>query len=323
MKNKLRKIIFGILIIINCATIFYLSNQDADSSSAQSSTIVNIISNIVPNIKNMQEPDKTIFIEQTLTPIVRKTAHFSIYALLGMLTINFMLAYKGRSYYQKGLTSFVFCLIYAISDEIHQNFISGRSCEFRDVYIDTLGAVIGILIVILITRVYRKIRHKEEKYKINKNTKIMFISSTGGHFSELMQLKSIMNKCDYNIVTEKTKTNENLKNNYKNKIHFLIYGTKRDKTYPFVLLANCFISLFLYLKQRPQIVITTGTHTAGPMCCIARILGSKVIYIETFANRNSKTSAGKLLYYVANTFIVQWEDMLKLYPKAKYWGWIF
>lgn len=159
------------------------------------------------------------------------------------------------------------------------------------------------------------------KHSFNEKTKIIFISSTGGHFAELMQLKPIMDKCNYHIVTEKTATNKNLKEKYKNKLDFLVYGTRKTKLlYPFILLINCFISLFIFLKIRPQVIITTGTHTAGPMCCIAKIFGCKIIYIETFANRTSKTATGKLLYHIADTFVVQWEEMLELYPKAKYWG---
>ena len=56
--------------------------------------------------------------------------------------------------------------------------------------------------------------------------KVLFISSTGGHFNELMQLKSLFNKYDYYIVTEKDKTNENLKNIYKDKISYLPYATR-------------------------------------------------------------------------------------------------
>lgn len=68
--------------------------------------------------------------------------------------------------------------------------------------------------------------------------------------------------------------------------------------------------------------MTTGAHTAGPMCCIGRIFGSKVIYIETFANITTKTITGSLFYKfkIANLFIVQWKSMLKLYPKATYGG---
>lgn len=324
MKNITKKIIFGILIIINCIIIFYFSNQIADDSNMQSSKVVNFIAQIIPTIRNMQEPDKTMFLEEILTPIVRKGAHFSIYTLLGILTVNYAFTYKGRSFYQKGLIAFMFCIFYAITDEIHQAFIPGRSNEIRDVLIDSLGALTGILISIAIAKIYRKITKKETKYKIDKNTKVMFISSTGGHFNELMQLSSLFDKCNYSIVTEKTKSNKNLKDKYKNKINYVIYGTKKTPfKYAFILLTNCFISLYIYLKTRPQVIVSTGTHTAGPMCCIGKILGSKIIYIETFANRTTKTSAGRLVYYIADTFVVQWEDMLKLYPKAKYWGWIY
>ena len=154
--------------------------------------------------------------------------------------------------------------------------------------------------------------------------KVMFISSTGGHLTELLNLKKMFNKYDYSIITEKTKSNVSLKDDYKEKVHYLIYCTKHSKfIYPFVLLINCFISLYYYIKIRPKYIVTTGTHTAGPMCIIGKIFGSKIIYIETFANIKTKTETGKIIYKFADLFIVQWESMLELYPKAKYGGWIF
>ena len=154
--------------------------------------------------------------------------------------------------------------------------------------------------------------------------KVMFIASTGGHLEELLQLKSMFSKYDYSLITEKTKSNMYLKDIYHDKVHYLIYGTKHHfLTYPFKLFANCFISLFYYLKYRPDYIITTGVHTAGPMCCIGKIFGSKIIYIETFANMVTKTSTGKLLYPISDKFIVQWESMKKIYPDATFGGWIF
>ncbi len=154
--------------------------------------------------------------------------------------------------------------------------------------------------------------------------KVMFISSTGGHLTELLELKGMFKKYDYSIVTEKTKSTKELKNTYPKKVHYLIYGTKHNKIkYPFILLLNCFISLYYYIKIRPKVIITTGAHSAGPMCCIGKIFGSKIIFIETFANINTKTITGKLVYKFADLFIVQWESMLELYPNATYGGWIF
>ena len=154
--------------------------------------------------------------------------------------------------------------------------------------------------------------------------KVLFISSTGGHLVEMMQLKDMFNNYDYHIITEKTKSNLKLKSKYKERIDFLMYGTKDHiLVYPFKLLYNCFKSLLLYVKIHPDYIITTGAHTAGPMCCIGKLLGSRIIYIETFANMTTKTISGKMIYPISDEFIVQWESMLKLYPDATYGGWIF
>ncbi len=154
--------------------------------------------------------------------------------------------------------------------------------------------------------------------------RVMFISSTGGHLNEMLQLKELFDKYDYHIVTEKTKSNLNLGEKHVGKVDFLVFGTKDFMlTYPFKLLYNCFKSVYIYLKVHPDYIVTTGAHTAGPMCCLGKILGSKVIYIESFANISSKTITGKLLYPIADKFIVQWESMLELYPDATYGGWIF
>ena len=140
----------------------------------------------------------------------------------------------------------------------------------------------------------------------------------------MMQLKKMFKSYDYNIITEKTKSNISLKNKYKERINFLVYGTKDHMlTYPFKLLYNCFKSLYLYLKIHPDYIITTGAHTAGPMCLIGKIFGSRVIYIETFANINTKTITGRLLYPVADRFIVQWPSMKRIYKNSVDGGWIY
>ncbi len=154
--------------------------------------------------------------------------------------------------------------------------------------------------------------------------KVLFISSTGGHLNELLQLAPLFDKYNYNIITEKDKSTESLKNKYGKKINFLLYGTrKKPLKYFFVFIINFFKSLFLYIKIRPKFIISTGAHTAVAMCYIGKLFGSKIIFIETFANINTKTLTGKLIYPISNLFIVQWEEMLKLYPKAIYGGSIF
>lgn len=154
--------------------------------------------------------------------------------------------------------------------------------------------------------------------------KVLFVSSTGGHLNELLQLKPMFKKYDSYIVTEKTETNLKLKDEYHDKINYLIYGTKHKPfIYIFKLIYNLFKCIYFWFKIRPNVIISTGAHTGGLMCLVGKIFGSKIIYIETFANIKTKTITGKLVYKFADLFVVQWESMLELYPKAVCWGWIF
>ena len=154
--------------------------------------------------------------------------------------------------------------------------------------------------------------------------KVMFISSTGGQFNELMQLKPLFDKYDYHIITEKDTMTSSYKEEYKNKISYLLYGTRSHLfKYFFQFTYNCIKTIFLYIKHRPKVIITTGTHTAGPMCYLGKIFGSKIIYIETFANKNTKTATGRLIYPIADLFIVQWKEMLEIYPNAVLGGSIY
>ena len=147
--------------------------------------------------------------------------------------------------------------------------------------------------------------------------KVMFIASTGGNLTEILELSPCFSKYNFSLVTEKTKSNLCLKQKYPGKVHFIISGTYTTKKakliYPFKLLCNCFISLFLLLKLRPSVIVTTGSHNVGPMCALGKIFRKKIIFIETFANCESPTKAGKIIYKFADYFIVQHKEMLKYY----------
>jgi len=156
--------------------------------------------------------------------------------------------------------------------------------------------------------------------------RVLFISSMGGHLEELRQLKDVYEANDSFIVTESSKTTEFLKDEYPDRVYYLAYGTKHNIfPYIFKFAFNIVRSCYLYIRIHPDYIITTGTHTAVPMCFVGKMLGSRIIYIETFANINKPTVTGRIIYGmgVADKFIVQWKDMLKYYPKAEYGGSIF
>lgn len=152
--------------------------------------------------------------------------------------------------------------------------------------------------------------------------KVMFISSVGGHLTQLLELKKIFNDYNYVLVTEKTDVTKDMKEKYN--MEYLIYGSREYLfSYIFKFSFNIIKSIYIFLKYRPSVIVTTGAHTSVPMCYIGRLFGKKVIFIESYAKRNSPTLSGRLVYPIATTFIVQWETMLEFYPKAKYFGGIY
>lgn len=152
-------------------------------------------------------------------------------------------------------------------------------------------------------------------------TRVIFTSSAGGHFSELCELKELMEKYNSFLISEDHEMMQEYKKINRSRSWYMPAGTKEHL---FKFLCNFPINIFksfrAYLKVRPDVVIATGAHTTVPICYIAKLFGKKVIFIETFANITTKTLSGKLVYPIADLFLVQWEDMLKLYPKAKYRG---
>ena len=89
------------------------------------------------------------------------------------------------------------------------------------------------------------------------------------------------------------------------------------------LIANTCLAIKVLLKERPNIIISTGAAPAVPFFWIGKVLGMKTIYIEVFDRIDKSTISGKLCYPVADIFIVQWEEMKKVYKKAINLGSIF
>ncbi len=155
---KKLKIVFPWILTAGLMTlIFYFSSQKADNSLETSGFFAQFLANIFhPDLENLSESAKREILNDCQF-IVRKAAHFSVYAMLGVLSL---ISCRNSRFKLYGIVSAAICLIYAISDEIHQYFVEGRSCELRDVLIDFSGALTGIAAIMLIIAVIKKIRGK-------------------------------------------------------------------------------------------------------------------------------------------------------------------
>lgn len=150
----------------------------------------------------------------------------------------------------------------------------------------------------------------------NKEVKLCLVSSSGGHWEQLQKLQPLIDKYDGFYVTEKTQFNENAK-------YFMIQTDLKDKMMPFKMLINGIRAIIIWLKEKPDFVITTGTMVAYPFYLISVLLHKKFVFIETFGRANMPTVAGKLMEKHSDLFIVQWKTQVKHYKKAIYGGCLY
>lgn len=154
--------------------------------------------------------------------------------------------------------------------------------------------------------------------------KILLVCSDGGHLAQILELEEMFRRYDYLIVTEKTPATEPLKEKYN--MVFLRSrpaGNKRSFRFFYTLFVNLFLSVKLLISHFPRVVITTGSHTAVPICLLGKLLRVKVIWILSFARINTKARSASIVYPFADRFIVQWEPVQHLYPKSIYLGGIY
>ncbi len=146
----MKKVINIILIILWMGLIFVLSNDTAVESSKKSDgLIVRCVQDIIKRDLSTKEKEKVL---KYLVKPVRKSAHFFLYFVLGILIINLFKSFELFNY-KTILIAVLLCFLYACSDEIHQLFIKGRSCEVRDILIDTIGSLSGISVYYLFSKI--------------------------------------------------------------------------------------------------------------------------------------------------------------------------
>jgi len=150
--------------------------------------------------------------------------------------------------------------------------------------------------------------------------KICLIASSGGHFEQIMMLRPLIEEYSGFIVTEKT--NYDLSLNFAN-FYYLKQVNRNEIKFLWRMLLNFFKSLEIFLKEKPDVVISTGALATIPMCFLAKLFKRKLAFIESFAKVNSPTLTGKIMYKIADEFYVQWEEMLNIYPNAIYKGGVY
>lgn len=148
--------------------------------------------------------------------------------------------------------------------------------------------------------------------------KVCLVGSSGGHLTHLYMLKDFWKNEDRFWVTFPKEDAESLLADER--MYSCYYPTNRNLKN---LVKNTFLALKVLRKEKPDLIISSGAAVAVPFFYLGKLFGAKTIYIEVFDRMDKPTVTGKLVYPVTDKFIVQWEEMKKVYPKAINLGSIF
>jgi len=143
--------------------------------------------------------------------------------------------------------------------------------------------------------------------------KITLVCSHGGHLTEMMYLMDAFKGHDVFFITYDNFRTRNLEHRK--------YLLENIGTSP-VKMLKAFLKIGKILaKEKPSVVISTGSEIAIPAFVIAKVLGMRTVFIESWCRIKTKSGTGRIVYYLSDLFLVQWPQLLELYGgKAKYVG---
>ncbi|MEE1278326.1 MAG: VanZ family protein [Acutalibacteraceae bacterium] len=140
--------------------IFSMSAQDAETSSNTSGGLIeSVIRFFDKGFAELSQIEQEEYVGK-FQFIVRKLAHFSVYLALGFTLSAGMQTFVKLRVFVRTLFAFIIGVLYAILDEIHQIFVPGRSCELRDMLIDSTGILIGSLFIMALFLLIKRIKNK-------------------------------------------------------------------------------------------------------------------------------------------------------------------
>ncbi len=161
MNSKIRTVVFALLTVVWCVLIFGFSSENGEESGKTSEKIVIKVYEVtMPEFHELPQEEQRSLIEE-LQFYVRKAAHFSLYFILGSLAWQSFCLFRGK--FPRGALAVAFSFLYACADEFHQSLVPDRGPSWRDVLIDTGGALTGVLFSTLAAVVIMHIINKKRR----------------------------------------------------------------------------------------------------------------------------------------------------------------
>lgn len=152
--------------------------------------------------------------------------------------------------------------------------------------------------------------------------KICFAATRGGHLQEISCLRRIAEENESFLLTESGDFDEREKLLCE-KVYYVRQINRREALFIPHFIQICFVSLKILFREKPDCIISTGACATVPIIFLGKIFRKKVIFIESFARVDRPSLTGRLVYPIADVFLIQWEELKGAFPKAIYTGGIF
>lgn len=150
-----------------------------------------------------------------------------------------------------------------------------------------------------------------------KKIKISLACSAGGHLAEMRQLEPYYSNYPHFFISFKRPDTEDLAKTEH------VFFVERPARNPLATMRCIGQTWKILWNEKPDLVIATGADVSVPACVIAKLLGKKVVFIESFCRPYKPGISGRMVYFFADLFIYQWKQLAKAYPRGVYGGSIF
>jgi beta-1,4-N-acetylglucosaminyltransferase len=147
--------------------------------------------------------------------------------------------------------------------------------------------------------------------------KILLVCTSGGHFSTMQSLKKFWSSHNRVWVTDRQSDTEVLKADEK--VYWLPYQAPRNI---FAFLKGLYPAFQIILREKPDIVLSTGASISVNFGLISKLLGCRFIYVESVSRSEDLSLSGKIVYLLSEQFYVQWPNLTASYRKALFKGYV-
>ena len=156
--QRLMRVLLWTAMILVMLLIFGFSSETAEESDSTSAIITRPVTELLANMREGITAEDKDQLYISVDRAIRKTAHFCEYALLGLLAFLLLRNYGLCIWWLAWLLT----TLYAVTDEVHQLFLNGRSGQLSDVLLDSFGAFCGVMLIRL-TDYLRRDKHVSDQ----------------------------------------------------------------------------------------------------------------------------------------------------------------